>query len=288
MKITIGIPTYNRKPLLEMMAASLYRSDLSVNPNIRIYDDNSADYGIDELNAIFPSACSIKRNKINLKADKNMWQMYADFLLSGDDYFFNADSDLLFNPQWLNIALKLIEYTDGVLSVFNTNSHPFYNIVSDDLGLKKTVGAAGTLFKKERLEELMAKYSSMEDVRGFDWQFSAYFMSHNVRIYCVRNSLVQHIGLVGQNARYHFDIGSNFNVQNNEDGQILNNILVEYVESAREKIDNLKEDITKKASREAINTIPLKDLYKAVIKRTTKKILGKQFVSVLKSVFRKK
>jgi hypothetical protein len=224
MKVTIGISTFNRKELLEIMAASLYRSDLSAEHNIRIYDDCSTDYGRDFLEKLFPTAKSIIINRNNIKADKNMYQMYADFLSTGDDYFFNADSDIIFNNQWLNTALKIINKTDGILSLFNGVYHNAYKILDDELCLKNAIGAAGTLFSRNRIEELLNHFDSIKQVKSFDWQWSEYFVNNGIKIYCVNKSMVQHIGYTGQNVGVYFDVGKNFKIESIEDGQIVNDV----------------------------------------------------------------
>ncbi|MDR1128497.1 MAG: glycosyltransferase family 2 protein [Treponema sp.] len=248
MTVTIGIPTYNRKDLLRIMATSLYESDLSMNHNIRIYDDRSVEYGIDELREIFPTAVSIKRNEINLKADKNMYQMYSDFIKTGDDYFFNADSDILFNKDWLNKSMKLAAKTQGVLSLFNAASHKTYKEIDDNLVLKKDVGAAGTLFTKERMLELLRYFNSMDKVKGFDWQWCEYFTGNNVPIFCVKESLVQHIGYTGQNVRYFFDFGRNYKIQSIREGQIVNDIFEKTMDNILE-IDTTRIKIEKEREK---------------------------------------
>lgn len=242
--VTIGIPTYNRKNILEIMAKSLYRSDLSVSHNIRIYDDCSTEYGRDFLEKLFPTAKSIIINERNLMADKNMYKMYADFVSTDDNYFFNADSDIIFNKQWLNTALGLIEKTDGVISLFNSNSHKSYKIPDDTLCLKNTLGAAGTFFSRNRLVALMEKFDSINQVGGFDWQWSEYFKDNNIKLYCVNKSLVQHIGYNGQNAGLYFDIGRNYKIETIEDGQIMNDIFEQsidklMIETKNEKLINV-------------------------------------------------
>lgn len=186
---------------------------------------------------IFPTAKSIKINRHNLKADKNMYQMYADFVSTGDDYFFNADSDIIFNNQWLNTAIELVEKTDGVLSLFNANSHSPYKIPDEKLCLKNTAGAAGMFFSRNRLVELMSHFNSIEQVKGFDWQWSEYFTNNKINIYCINKSLVQHIGYNGQNTGLYFDIGRNYTIETVEDGQIMNDILEKYLDtiSVKEK-----------------------------------------------------
>jgi glycosyltransferase involved in cell wall biosynthesis len=237
MAVTIGVPTYNRKNILKIMSASLYRSVLDIPHNIRIYDDCSTEYGINELKKIFPTAVSIKRNEVNVRADKNIYQMFADFLLTGDDYFFNADSDLIFSRQWLNVAMELLEKTDGILSIFNANSHPASEIIDKNVCIKKTVGAAGTLISRERISELLNRFDSANYAeQGFDWLCSEYFSDRNIPVYCVNNSLVQHIGYEGQNANLFFDVGKNYKVESVEDGQAINDILEKYVDGVRNKI----------------------------------------------------
>jgi glycosyltransferase involved in cell wall biosynthesis len=244
-KITIGVPTYNRKNMLETMAKSLYASNMRSPYHIRIYDDCSTDYGTDYLKALFPDAVSIRRNAVNVKADKNMYEMYKDFLTTDDDVFFNADSDLLFQKGWLEKALNLLEKTDGILSIFNTASHPSVGDVSSELHVKDAVGAAGTMFKRPLLEKLIAGYVDEDECKHFDWKWSEYFRSSGYKIYCATSSLVQHIGYVGQNAGYYFDVGSGFKVDSAFEGQVLNDVFVNYVNDIRfrENIRYRKEEM---------------------------------------------
>jgi hypothetical protein len=282
--VTIGITTYNRANILEIMAKSLYKSDLSVPHNIRIYDDQSTEYGIYFLEKLFPTAKSIRINRHNLKADKNMYQMYADFISTGDDYFFNADSDIIFNNRWLNAAMELIAKTEGVLSLFNANSHEPYKIVNDTLCLKNTVGAAGTFFSRNRLAELMNRFDSIEQVKGFDWQWSEYFRNNNIKIYCVNKSLVQHIGYDGQNTGLYFDVGKDYKIETVEDGQIMNDIFEKSLDAImlREKE---KEEET--AAKDRINEEHMNDFnycFKRCVIIIIKKILPKIIVNKLRGI----
>ena len=231
--ITIGIPTYNRKDLLEIMSKSLYQSDLSIPHNIRIYDDCSTEYGEETLKELFPDAQSIIINNTNLKADRNIYSMYKDFLFSEDDFFFNADSDLIFNKDWLRKATELINETDGILSIFNSNTHDVYQLINNELCLKKDIGSAGTIFSRNRLEELLMHFNQIEEIKGLDWQFSEYFKNNNVRIFCVNQSLIQHIGYRGQNSSFFFDYGRNFKIESIDEGQIINDIYESHMDNIR-------------------------------------------------------
>jgi glycosyltransferase involved in cell wall biosynthesis len=231
--VTIAVPTYNRLDFVKKMAASLYRSDLSIPHNIRIYDDCSTEYGTNELSKIFPAAASITRNKTNVRADTNMYLFYRDFLSTTDEYLFNADSDLIFQKGWLPRSLDMIKETDGVLTLFNANSHPAKKIINEKFCIKDTIGAAGTLFTRSRIEELMRNFFIIDKigVRSFDWKWSNYFTQHNIPIYCVNESLVQHIGYTGQTTVFGaFDFGKNFTVDSPENGQIINDMFELFLE----------------------------------------------------------
>jgi len=225
------------------MASSLYQSDISVRHNIRIYDDSSTEFDIDELKKLFPTAASIKVNTKNLKADQNIFQMYKDFLKTSDTYLFNADADLIFNKNWLNTALGLIQKTGGILTLFNANSHEAIVDVDSKFCLKSIIGSAGTLLHRDRINELVTHIDSLANAKAMDWQFSKYFSKMDIPIYCVKNSLVQHIGYTGQNSNFYFDYGKNFRIESAEQGQIINDVLENYADEIRrlenERMDNL-------------------------------------------------
>lgn len=238
--ITIGIPTYNRKKILTSMARSLNESDLSIaNVHIRVYDDCSTEFDKTFLKEIFPNATSITVNEKNLKADLNTFSMYKDFLSSSDEYFFNADSDLIFRKDWLRFLLANIDNTDGIISIFNTKNHPVKKDNDDVLIEKETVGAAGTFFSRALVEKIVTNLNA-EQQNHVDWSFCKYFTECGVRIFCSKDSYVQHIGFVGQNTRDYgtFDFGKNFLIDSELNGQILNNVMEEFLEKISSKFEN--------------------------------------------------
>jgi hypothetical protein len=244
--LTIAIPTYNNLSLVKIMSASLYRSDLSIPHNIRIYDDCSTEYGAAELRELFPTAVSISRNIVNVKADRNIYLMYKDFLSTPDDYFFNVDSDIIFSKKWLIVAFGLLPKTNGVLSVFNASSHPVKQALDQDLCIKETIGAAGTLITRERVTELMEAFDYEDSAVSFDWLCSQYFSSHGIPVYCTNASLVQHIGYHGQNyLSGFFDYGKDFTVEDAETGQIINDIFELFLITNREHHVKLMKKIDK-------------------------------------------
>ena len=236
--ITIGITTYNRKSILKMMAKSYHESNLfGANLHVRIYDDKSSEFNKDFLKDLFPEASTIVVNEVNKKSDLNILSMYQDFLTTDDDYFFNADSDLIFDTGWLQYILDNFDKTDGILSVFNTLNH---SVVAED-GLflqKKDIGSAGTFFSRERVQQIVS-FSNASDNLLLDWGFCKKFIDMGVRILCSKRSYVQHIGLNGQNSLSCMaDFGENFCVDTITNGQIINDILLSVCKESYEASQN--------------------------------------------------
>ena len=271
--ITIAIPVYNRLDFLNIMAKSLSNIDMPLPCNIRIYDDKSTDFDISDLKKLFPNAASINRNKVNFKADKNMYFFYKDFLSTQDEYLFNADSDIIFNKNCLTQALDFLKQTDGVLSLFNATSHPVKEVYNNDLCIKETIGAAGTFFIRKRVKEIIDSFSGLEDknqIKSFDWKWSNYLINNNIRIFCTNNSLIQHIGYYGQNTlipyrgyrsikiqKPYYDYGRNFKIDSIETGQIINDIFEKLVDQNRMEDEKVIRLLSKKITFKIINLFKL-------------------------------
>lgn len=244
--IIIGVPTYNRLEVLKRMAVSFYASDLSkYETEIFVFDDCSAEFGESELRKFFPTAKKIIRHEKNLRADGNMFFMYKYFLQTDGQYFFNADSDLIFHKDWLNYVMDNIEKTDGVLNIFNSRVHKTVSDLGDGIIVKDMLGAAATFFKRERVEELVKNIGDTS--KSVDWQWSNYFNENNIKLCCSEKSYVQHIGFVGQNSVLAADYGSGFEIDSILNGQILNDTIMPYFEKhdilwemERQKILNSK------------------------------------------------
>lgn len=262
--IIIGIPTYNRLEVLKRMAASFYASDLSkYETEIVVFDDCSTEFGESELREIFPTAKKIIRHEKNLRADGNMFFMYKYFLQTDGQYFFNADSDLIFHKEWLNHIMKNIEKTDGVFNIFNSRIHKTVGNLENGIVIKEMLGAAATFFKRELVERIVKNVGDTS--KSVDWQWSNYFNENNVRLCCSEKSYVQHIGFVGQNSATGADYGYGFEVDSVLNGQILNNTLMPYFEKQQELWENEKY----KSLSYRIGDFILKPL-KIIKKRTSK------------------
>lgn len=234
-RITIGITVYNRKKTLERMIASLFASNLNIEGidyTIRVYDDCSTEFGEDEVRSMFPIRIDFFRHEKNHGADYNMGYMYRDFLNQGDDVLFNCDSDLIFDEEWLEVALKYLPETDGVLSLFNTKEHK----TQEDKGnlcLKQDIGNAGTLMTKEAVRQICEHIDEKASYNSFDCNWCDLFSRQGRKLYCTRRSYVQHIGINGYNSNGVADIGEGFRVGNIINGQILGDVLYEAVSGSK-------------------------------------------------------
>lgn len=232
--ITIGITTYNRLDLLTKIAASLYDSKLMYPYSIRIYDDASSGLSRENLLGLFPNAVSIHCHEKNQGSDANLWYMYNDFLNTNDDYLFNADSDLIFAHDWLNVLMEKIYETDGILSLFNTNRHGDLKQTGVFVE-KESLGSAGTCFTRERVKEFVEALSQSNTKFSLDWKWSKFFRDRGVRLCATRQSYVQHVGFEGYNSSFgNVAYGQGFLVDTLYNGQVLNDVLEEVTAKKRE------------------------------------------------------
>jgi glycosyltransferase involved in cell wall biosynthesis len=200
--ITVGITTYNRSLYLEKMARSLQESHGINECHIRVYDDHSKNIDETYLKTVFPKAHQITVRLKNLGADENIYQMYKDFLATDDQIFVNADSDLIFHPDWVEMVKKLLPKTDGILSLFNSNMLPptkTLKIEGVELIEKDFIGSAGTVFTRDVVEKIVNEMK-IQSLKRLDWKWSEYLRTQSKkRLLVVRLSLIQHIGIEGQN-----------------------------------------------------------------------------------------
>lgn len=228
LKLTIGITIYNRKDTLEKMIKSLFASELCndcIEYAVRVYDDCSSEFSEKEVRAMFPVEIDYYRHVKNRGSDYNIGFMYRSFLEKGDDILLNADSDLIFDTGWLDAVLKYLPKTDGILSLFNSISHPC-KMNESELCIKETIGSAGTLMTRAAVEAICDSIKEEEMINSLDWNWCGLFNKQGKKIYCTSRSYVQHIGFHGFNSSSgRMDIGDDFSVNNLVNGQILGDVL---------------------------------------------------------------
>lgn len=219
MRITLAIPTYNRKEIVEITSLSFKElSDI----NIRIYDDRSSEYDLSFLKKVFPTAKEIILRNQNLKADKNMYTIYTDFLNTNDDILIQLDSDMLIGKDFFLMVSEIsknILKEEAVYSLYNSNSHEFieenvFKIINKEIfKLKEHIGGACVIFSKKTLEKIIKNIKiKNNDFSNYDYKWSKYLRENNIPIYVSQKSYVQHIGVGGQNntSIKNIDIGYDF------------------------------------------------------------------------------
>jgi hypothetical protein len=196
MKLCIGITTYNRLYLIERMSSSLNISNQIEMCSLRVYDDKSYEFNADDIKNVFPNAKEIIIRNKNLGADRNMYQMFVDFLNTDDDYLFVADSDLIFHPDWFVFFKKHADL--DVLSLYNSVSHrPIERQLQDcEILHKRHIGAAGTIFKKHIIKKII---ENVPPSRAYDWDWSNFLIKEGYDLNVSKRSYVQHIGIIGTN-----------------------------------------------------------------------------------------
>ena len=236
--ITFGICTYNRKDILLRSAKSLKSIDRYHEINVRIYDDCSTEYDKRFLQALFPEAKTIHVQKKNCGADKNTSIMYEDFLRSGDDLLFNADSDILYSKDIIHIIESMLDKTDGFFSVFNTPAHAVTGSAGSSMLAKKIVGAAGCCLTRETAGIILKNVTSRD--KSFDTKMCEVLNAKGKRILTTKKSYVQHIGVVGQNTDFFsFDYGVGFDWDSVENARSIEDAFEKYILSIQ-KFKNTK------------------------------------------------
>jgi glycosyltransferase involved in cell wall biosynthesis len=252
--ITIGITTYNRFSYLLKMKQSLLASNGLARCNIRVYDDCSTDYGVEDINRLFPNAKEVIVRPINIGPCANMHQMYIDFLNTKDSLLVAADSDLLFNPDWIDFVLAYFPKTDGILSLYNSVLHrPRKEICIGQVKFlqKMHLGSAGVVMHRDIVQEIV---NNVPSTKGYDWAWSSYLCKTGKSLLVSKISYVQHIGLYGYNCDGFktLDFGLNFYPGNKLNEQFLvdyfqNSLLTVKTVEETIKIKNIKR--TKKTLR---------------------------------------
>ena len=252
-KITLAVATHNRKHILEKMIQSLYLTDIGSNTNIRIYDDASTDFDEDFLRKAFPDSKSITRNPVNLGPSKNMHRIFTDFIAHDDHILILTDSDLIFNREWLSIVERIIDHTDGVMSLYNSALHTDIlekiQIKNINMLNKKTIGGAGTVFKKDIIKKIV---SELPPSNTYDWDCSEYLVKSGIRLLVTERSYVQHIGIVGFNSGNYFggdrsgslcDYGINFIGGNEYNEKVQGEFFNELLQIYTKEIERFKKII---------------------------------------------
>jgi GT2 family glycosyltransferase len=200
----ISLTTYNRFEYLERSLQSLWKTDFPPDTHLVISDDNSTDIRVIELLASLAPPKNVDLdiiyNLVNVRCDANMVRTIKYcFSRSNDPYVITIDSDVLFNPQWLNKLLEGLDMVKDIkvagLSVFNTVFyHPIMSEYNDFLYEKSNLGGFCAALNRDIFMR--------QDLRvdQWDWSYVELANKEGYRWFCTRPSYVQHFGAHGKSS----------------------------------------------------------------------------------------
>jgi glycosyltransferase involved in cell wall biosynthesis len=200
MKVAIGVPTFNRRHMVELSAASLRSSSIPHGTTLLVVDDASTDYDVAYLKSIYPEFADIRRRSTNSGGASFACRDLMRQLLETDaEALLVLDSDLLVSTNFLATGISLLPETDGVLSLFNTPNHPVIG-ARGRFVLKKSLGSAGTLWRRDVAAKVFGAVPADPE---WDWRFSEFLVGAGIEICVTRDSLVQHVGYAdGQHCNF--------------------------------------------------------------------------------------
>lgn len=221
MKIMIVVPTYNRAKHIEIVAKSLSECKFINEANVCVYDDCSTEFQIDFLKKQFEciNAKIIKRTVHGKNMEINTFEMMKDFINSNNDVMFICDSDLLLRPDSLEFLQNNFKYTDGFMSLYNSNLHLTVK-TGTIFDLKFNVGFAGMCLSRKIVEKILA----YDNPSLGDLKISETLSKNNIRALVPKQSYIQHIGIGGEHGTIvnGIDYSSTFEPISQHNKQIIN------------------------------------------------------------------
>jgi len=131
---------------------------------------------------------------------------------------------MIIRSDFINEILNLINSSDGVISIFISNTHVHF--AEDEKFLHKhSIGSAGTVFRKDLAKEVI---ENIPKGPSFDFKYCEYLKLRNIKLLCCKHSLIQYIGFTqGQySSGRNGDIDINFFDYTPTNSYILNEIIL--------------------------------------------------------------
>jgi hypothetical protein len=237
-----GITCKNREDLYYKTLQSLFR--MSPQANILILDDCSEAIDHALTLSYFPKATIHYTSSPTGRADFAIHHLWELFLKYDMDYLVNIDSDMLVASNLLDQLHELVNETQGIFSLFNTNSHPAEKIGPKWVE-KKSFGSAGTVIRRDLVEQIIKQVPVSVH---WDWDWCAWLKTKKIALVAVRESMAQHLGLTsGQNTSAYKmgDFGQQFIDYNGSNAASSIESLVELIKSLQNRINTHEQLMSK-------------------------------------------
>ena len=181
--IAIGVPTYNRKAIIELCAHSVRLVDYPEGARMIVVDDASIEFDETFLRDQYPPFAEIFRRDVNSGgADFATPDLLARLVDTGADILLILDSDLILKRDCLRTMLSLIDRTEGLLSLFNTPNHWALRD-KGDLLQKRTIGAAATAWRRDLAATVLKE---VEPGSMWDWRVCEFLTRRQTPIFSVK------------------------------------------------------------------------------------------------------
>jgi len=216
-RVYVYVSVYERSLLVNLMAASFYRSKYSKHVNLFILDDGSHAFNESALALWFPTATLIPKAR-HMSADYLDNKKHHLFLnhtsrtsyhLRRDPFYVDIPSDVVVGENWLvklfTIAKKSsVDLSKNMLTLYNSPHHATVANHSDHkdangipFGLveKADVGFTGTIFKKPLLEMyLKSVVNTHQYLKKYDVRMSGWMKQQSFGMLALNPSVLQHTG----------------------------------------------------------------------------------------------
>jgi glycosyltransferase involved in cell wall biosynthesis len=210
MSALIAIPTYEREALVRHCFATVAEMDLPPRGEIIVFDDASPTLDVEQLIRDQGLAAHCERCASRQGPSGVTRMIWRHFLKSGHEHLLILDSDMIANRSAVMDGLRLREGFDGLLTLYNSRTHPGVRY-GDDLVLKFDVGNAGTMWTRPLVELVLQEFGGQETV-NVDDAYSRLFSARQIPMVSPYRSRLQHLGIEGTNNRYYggLEHGLNF------------------------------------------------------------------------------
>jgi hypothetical protein len=190
--VLVATPSWNRRPIISLLAASLQASDLRLeDTEYIISDDASTEYSEEDLKTMFPWADVVRHRQKHGHPLMNTHYCFDEFIRGAYDTLVILDSDMIVSRDWRSRLDELVStpgFTIG--SLYNSASHRS----TEDHGsylLKASAGFAGMVFSRASLLNIKAHLQGHFD----DWKVCRH-VGTTFRV--TKPSAIAHIGIDGQ------------------------------------------------------------------------------------------
>ena len=196
MDLVVGLTCFDRFDRFQKCVRSLSRASGTF--RTIIFDDASLEISHAFTRDHLPKAEIYKARSPSGRADFAIFKLMKILVERGGEFNMLLDSDMVVDPHFFEWLGNNVERSDGVISLFNTASHP---TLADfgELLQKRSIGSAGAVFRRDILQRIV---SEVPPSGRYDWDWSKFLNDElGVRILVSKRSFVQHLGLTtGQNS----------------------------------------------------------------------------------------